>query len=162
AVAIRHTLRSGHGVRLTLEPLCTWRDAHGERYSNNGLRVEQTADGVLVENSYRIAGPGFEFAPEWYFGAFHREEAARGLNATEDWLRAGRFAQVLQVGDTLDILAWSGDPVTTPPPAGEIIEGARERARRLTASAPDATAGSLALAADTFIVEGGGGVDVVA
>ncbi len=60
SVAVVHTLLAGGPVELTVEPLCTWRDAHGERQSGNGLRVDRTADGVVVEDAYRIAGPGFD------------------------------------------------------------------------------------------------------
>src|SRR5207253_2372063 len=37
SVAVLHRLVAGpDGVRLTLEALCTWRDAHGERTASNG------------------------------------------------------------------------------------------------------------------------------
>ena len=159
-VAVVHTLLAGHGVRLAVEPLCTWRDVHGERYGG-GLRVDKTADGVVVEDAYRIAGPGFEFDAQWYLGAYHREEAARGLNASEDLLRVGRFTKVLDAGDTLEITAWAGD-VPPLPPGRDVVSAARARASRLTASAIDETAGTLALAADAFIVGTGTAVDVVA
>ncbi len=100
SVAVVHTLLAGGPVELTLEPLCTWRDAHGERHSGNGLRVDRTADGVVVENAYRIAGSGFDADAEWYGGAHHREEARRGLAAEEDLLRVGRFSRRLEVGDS--------------------------------------------------------------
>jgi predicted glycogen debranching enzyme len=161
-VAVVHTLLAGHGVRVTVEPLCTWRDVHGERHADSGLRAERTADGVVVGDAYRVAGPGFEFDPQWYLGAYHREEAARGLNATEDLLRVGRFDQHLDAGESLEILAWAGEVATPPPPAREVIQTARARAGRLTAAAPDETGGTLALAADAFIVRTATGVDVVA
>ena len=161
-VAVVHRLLAGHGVHLTIEALCTWRDVHGERYAGGGLRVDKTADGVVVEDAYRIAGPGFEFDAQWYLGAHQREEAARGLNASEDLLRVGRFTKSLDAGEALEISAWAGDVTAMPPPASEVEQQARARSRRLTASASGETAGSLALAADAFIVNTSTGVDVVA
>jgi predicted glycogen debranching enzyme len=156
-VAVRHTLLAGDPVELVVEPLCTWRDAHGERHARDGLRVAATADGFVVEDAYRVAGPGFELDPAWYEGVFHREEAARELAATEDLLRAGRFRQRLEVGDSLDVVAWAGALDRTRPPAEEII-GARARRHRTLVAA----AGPLAPAADAFIVRTSAGPDVVA
>lgn len=161
-VAVAHTLLAGSGVRLSIEALCTWRDVHGERHADDGLRVDQADSGVVVEDSYRVRGPGFEFDPQWYLGVHHREEAARGLNPSEDLLRVGRFSQHLDAGDTLEITAWAGDLATPLPPAREVIETARARAGRITARAADETVGTLALAADSFIVTTPTGVDVVA
>ena len=47
--------------RLTLEALCTWRDAHGERQRRRRAPAVD-ADrrrGDVVEGAYRLAGPGF-------------------------------------------------------------------------------------------------------
>jgi predicted glycogen debranching enzyme len=156
-VAVTHTLLAGGPVELVVEPLCTWRDAHGERHARAGLRVEPTADGVVVEGAYRVAGPGFEFDPAWYEGVFHREEAARELAATEDLLRAGRFRQRLQTGDSLDIVAWAGDLDRTPAPALTVIDVRARRHRGLVAAG-----GPLAAAADAFVVRTPTGPDVVA
>jgi Glycogen debranching enzyme len=156
-VAVRHTLLAGGPVELVVEPLCTWRDAHGERHARDGLHVQATADGFVVEDAYRVAGPGFELDPAWYEGVFHREEAARELAATEDLLRAGRFRQRLQIGESLDIVAWAGELDRTPPPAGEVIDGRARRHRRLVAAG-----GPLAAAADAFVVRTRTGPDVVA
>jgi predicted glycogen debranching enzyme len=156
-VAVRHTLLAGGPVELVVEPLCTWRDAHGERHARDGLRVQATADGFVVEDAYRVAGPGFELDPAWYEGVFHREEAARELAATEDLLRTGRFRQRLEIGESLDIVAWAGDLDRPPPPAAEVIEARAHRHRRLVAAG-----GPLAAAADAFIVRTPAGPDVVA
>jgi predicted glycogen debranching enzyme len=156
-VAVRHTLLAGGPVELVVEPLCTWRDAHGERHARDGLRVQATADGFVVEDAYRVAGPGFELDPVWYEGVFHREEAARELAATEDLLRAGRFRRYLENGESLDVVAWAGDLDRPPPPAGDIIEDRARRHRRLVAAG-----GPLAAAADAFIVRTPAGPDVVA
>jgi predicted glycogen debranching enzyme len=165
SLALTHTVLAGGPVTLTVEPLCTWRDAHGERIAAGGIEAELAGDGVIIERAYRIAGPGFEPGGEWYLGAHHREEAARGLNPDEDLFRPGRFAKRLETGDTLQVNAWAGDVATLaspPPPARDVIEAARRRHHELAAGAPDALTGTLALAADAFIVNTDAGPDVVA
>lgn len=164
-LGVVHTLRAGGPVRLTVEPLCTWRDAHAERHADAGLNVETTGDGVVVEGAYRVAGPGFQPDGVWYVGAFHREEQARGLNPTEDLFRPGRFAAELTVGERLEITAWAGDRAalaTTPPQAAEIVTAAGTRNRALAVAAPSELSGTLTLAADAFIVRAPSGCDVVA
>ena len=139
SLAVVHRLLAGGPVRLTVEALCTWRDAHAERrHTDAALRVTKTASGAVIEGAYRIAGPGFESDEEWYVGAYHREEAARGLNPEEDLYRVGRFTADLAVGGRLEISAWAGDEealATPPPPAHEVVEAARQRARSIAAGA---------------------------
>ena len=61
-------------------------------------RVEPVADGFVFEGAYRVAGPGFVPAGEWYRGVRYREEAARGLPDREDLWHAGTFAAELAAG----------------------------------------------------------------
>jgi predicted glycogen debranching enzyme len=160
SLAVEYRLCSGGPLIVTVEALCTWRDAHGERHEGNGLRVDPQADGFVVEDAYRVSGPGFTAEPQWYLGVFHREEAARGLAASEDLLRVGRFERTLDAGQTLEISAWAGQLATPPPAARDVIAAARTRTRTL--AAPGGVAGRLAVAADAFIVRGADGPDVVA
>jgi len=166
SVGVVHRLLAGPPVRLLVEALCTWRDAHGERRASDAaLRVEPTVDGVVVEDAYRLRGPGFTADGEWLVGAYAREEAARGLNPTEDLLRVGRFEAALRPGECLEISAWAGSAnglPAGPPPASEVVAAARARAHELTAAAGDAVTATLQLAADAFIVAGADGPDVVA
>jgi predicted glycogen debranching enzyme len=90
--AVHRLVRAPSAVRLELSALCTWRDANGERFGNGPPAVEQTDGGFAFEGAYRVAGPGFEPAGEWYRGVRYREEAARGLNDREDLWHAGTFA----------------------------------------------------------------------
>jgi predicted glycogen debranching enzyme len=160
SVAVVHTVLAGGPVGLTLEPLCTWRDAHGERSAAGGdLRVEKTADGVVVEGAYRVAGPGFEADGAWYHGVHHREEAARGLNPVEDLFRPGRFSATVDTGGSLEVSAWSGPLDTSPPPASEVVAATRRRAAALAPADADPVTRTLRLAADAFVVAG---PDVVA
>ena len=50
-----------------------------------------TADGFVFEGAFRVAGAGWTAGGEWYRGVRAREEAARGLNDTEDVWAAGSF-----------------------------------------------------------------------
>ncbi len=166
ALGVVHRLLSGGPVRLTLDALCTWRDAHGERYASGPpLAMEPTADGVIVEGGYRLAGPDWRPAGEWYLGARLREEAERGLAAQEDLWLAGRFgADLAEPGATLEVRAWAGDLSAPPPPAREIVVAAHERAKRVVAAArpADEVDAALALAADAFVIKGAGVPDIVA
>lgn len=154
SLAVVHRLLAGGPVRLVLEALVTWRDAHGERYAGGPLLVEHGDGGAVVEGSFRLRGPGWAPAGDWYRGVHTRLEAQRGLTAEEDLWLAGRFAADLSsAGDTLPVSAWAGDLAVEPAPAVDVIAAARERARALmaTAGAADEVAVRLVLAADAFI-----------
>ncbi|MBN1171709.1 MAG: glycogen debranching enzyme family protein [Micromonosporaceae bacterium] len=166
AVAVVHRLVAAGGpVELTLEALGTWRDGHGERCASGGpLPMTPVADGAIIDHAWRIAGPGWMPAGEWWMGAWAREEAARGLPPCEDLWLAGRFTQRMLPGESMEVVAWAGDLDTTPPPAARVVSAARERARAVIASAKpaDEDSATLALAADAFVLSGRGVPDVVA
>jgi predicted glycogen debranching enzyme len=156
-VAVVHRLVRAPGpVRLELSALCTWRDGHGERFANGTPAVESVDGGFVFERAYRVAGPGFEPAGEWYRGVRYRVEAERGLGDREDLWHAGTFAAELEPGATLSVLVWSSDVAEMPPPADEVVAAARKRARALVlrAQAGGDTEAALALAADQFVVAG--------
>jgi predicted glycogen debranching enzyme len=157
SVAVVHRLLSGTAT-VTLEALCTWRDAHGERRADSGdLPMVPAADGAVIADAYRLAGPGWRPAGEWYTGVYAREEAERGLNAVEDLWYAGSFSADLKAGGALEVSAWAGDLSARPPRPVEVIAGARRRAREVVAAAKpaDGTQAALALAADAFVIRTG-------
>jgi predicted glycogen debranching enzyme len=167
AVGVRwRLLGAGHRdrVRLEVEALCTWRDVHGERFGDGEPFMESAAGGFTFEGAYRVRGPGFAPLGEWYRGVHHREEAARGLNASEDLWCAGRFAAELSPGDAVEVEAWHGDLATAPPTAGQLIDAARDRALAVAvgAGAADDVDALLAHAADQLIVTASAGPTVVA
>src|SRR5438874_7390595 len=109
SVAVVHRLLAAPApVRVELAALGTWRDAHGERHAAGAPAVETVVDGFVFEGAYRVAGPGFAPAGEWYAGVHYREEAARGLNADEDLWHAGTFSADFKAGETLTVTAWAG------------------------------------------------------
>jgi predicted glycogen debranching enzyme len=151
ALSVVHRIVRAPGpVRLELAALCSWRDAHGERFGNGAPSVERVDGGFVFEGAYRVHGPGFEPAGEWYRGVRYREEAARGLNDREDLWHVGTFATVLEPGGAVRVEAWSGAEALS----GDVIGAARARARGLVARAQDDVDARLLLAADQFVVAG--------
>ena len=166
SVAVAHRLLAGAAVTLELEALCTWRDAHSERHAYGSPDVVPSADGAVVEGSYRLSGPGWRPGGQWYLGVFARREAERGLSAAEDVWSAGRFVHTLEAGRPMEVSAWAGDLASAPPPASVVIAGSHARAAQVIATAAydsaaayDGVDATLALAADAFVVDG---PDVVA
>ena len=166
AVGVNYrVVRAPGPVRLDVEALCTWRDAHGERVAGGDPAVERTNDGFRFEDAYRVRGPGFDpTGATWYRGIFHREEKARGLNAVEDLWFAGRFRAELLPGATTSIEAWADDPFLPTPPAQLMIAAARRRAADVVmrAQPTDDADRLLAIAADQFVVTTPNGPTVVA
>lgn len=171
AVALRATLvRALDPVELEVEALCTWRDAHGQRYAGGEVGLQVDPAGFSFEGAYRVEGPGFTPAGQWWYHVHYREEARRGLPSCEDLFLAGRFRARLSPGESLAVRAWAlqGQPAAAPaggspgaaapcevPPAGELIAAAHRRSAALAARAGgDATTALLAVAADRFVVGG--------
>jgi predicted glycogen debranching enzyme len=138
AVGVVHRVIRAPGlVRLALAALGTWRDAHGDRHAGHGPDPEcvAAASGAIVENAWRVQGPGFVPGAEWYRGARYRQEAARGLADVEDLWHVGTFFADLGSGQSLEVQAWAGALGVPPPPAGQIVAAARARASALLTAA---------------------------
>ena len=160
ALGVVHRVLAAPGpVGLAVAAMCTWRDAHGERRASGpGLRAEHVADGVLIEDAYRIAGPGWQPGGEWHLGARARADAT-----IEDLWLAGTFFERVNSGGIMEITAWAGALADRPPAASTVIAAAHERAHLLvTAAKAEESAGPLVLAADKFVVRAADGPDVVA
>ncbi|GIH12869.1 amylo-alpha-1,6-glucosidase [Rugosimonospora africana] len=159
-LGVVHRLLAGGPVRLCLEALCTWRDAHGSRDAGGGpLPAEHSTGGVTIAGAYRLSGPGWHPGGEWYRDAYLREEAARGLPPQEDLWYAGQFVTELSAGQVAEVTACGDATASAPEPATAIVAGARARAARLVAGAADPVDARLRLAADAFVIDG---PDVVA
>jgi predicted glycogen debranching enzyme len=170
AAVVHRIVRADRPVTLELTPLCTWRDANGDRAAGSDPKVEAVDGGFVFEGAYRVLGPAWEGGGSWYLGARYREEASRGLNDREDLWAAGTFRATLGPGEEAGVVAVAvaGDGVGAPPQAAAVISAARARAGELLARAgTGAGAGGeseqlLCLAADQFIVAGPEGPSVYA
>jgi hypothetical protein len=139
-------------VGLTLDVLCTWRPADGTRTAAGPPPVvTPAADGVVVEEAYRIAGPGWRPGGRWWYGARTWLDGA-----VEDLWHAGAFTARLAAGEALEVSGWAGDLARRPAPATAVVAAACRRARRLLAAAKpaDDLDAHLVRAADAHIVAG--------
>ncbi|MET7424979.1 amylo-alpha-1,6-glucosidase [Dactylosporangium sp. NPDC005555] len=154
-------LRAPHPIDLDLTPLCTWRDAHGERNAYGAPQITPVAGGFEFEGAYRVTGPSWQPGGDWFRGVYAREEAARGLNPVEDLFAAGRFTATLAPGATTSVTASVG---AEPSSGAGIVADARKRARSLgrLAGATDAAGRQLAVAADQFVIDTPTGPSAVA
>ena len=157
-----HRLRAGQ-AQLEVTPLCTWRDQHGDRFAGADPPWSRTASGFDFEAAYRVDGPDYQPGGTWYRGVHHREEAARGLGASEDLWAAGTFRAALTAGEALQVVATTeiAPPV---PDAARIVADARARSAALAvqAGALDDVDRVLAIAADRFVVHTSNGPTAVA
>ncbi|WP_433041560.1 amylo-alpha-1,6-glucosidase [Dactylosporangium sp. CS-033363] len=162
--AVFTVLRAPGPITLELTPLCTWRDAHGERTAAGDPAVTPVAGGFVFEDAYRVSGPSWQPGGAWYRGVYAREEAARGLNPVEDLFAAGCFVAEVASGGTAEVVAAAGPFDGTLPSAAGLVVAARKRARKLArqARAGDAVGRQLAVAADQFVVSTPTGPSAVA
>ncbi|TLZ36078.1 MAG: glycogen debranching protein, partial [Gammaproteobacteria bacterium] len=83
---------------LELRPLCTYRDYHAHARGGWSLEVADEPHGCRV-TAFSAARPyrvlidrgDFQREPDWYWNFYHRAEAERGLDTTEDLFRPGTF-----------------------------------------------------------------------
>ena len=164
-VVVHRVVAASGPVRLELTPLCTWRDAHGDRHAGGDPAVAVTARGFVFEDAYRVESSTAVWRPggEWYRGAYLREEAARGLGATEDLWAAGSFEAELAVGEAVTVVASTQLDGELSGSSGAVAAARGRAARVVAASHPsDDTDRLLAIAADQFVVAGSGTPSVVA
>jgi predicted glycogen debranching enzyme len=155
---VHRLLASDRPVRLELTPLCTWRSIHAERYASGALNVENVATGFVFENAFRVIGSGWTSGGDWYTGVRWREEAARGLNDTEDVFAAGVFATTLEPGGSHELTAAAAAFSERLLPASLLVANARERVAGLVrrAGVTDDADAELVRAADQFVVTSNG------
>ena len=157
----------GAAVRLIVRPFLSGRDYHSLHHENGACRQEAvTAEGLVVWQPY--AGvPGvisrsnaiYDHRPDWYRAFLYSAERERGLDDVEDLYTPGeltfdlsRAEAVWHLGaQTSGTVPASADPVA-------LVERARLDARRRR----EAFASPLARAADTYLVQRGIGLTIVA
>ena len=161
---VSFTLRHAGGpVAIELLPLCTYRDYHGHSQGGWTLEVaagesECTVTAFSGARPYRLCVDRGQFlsSPEWYWRFRHREEAARGLDATEDLFRPGVMRGQLRPGETLTFLA-TAEPEAAQPAVAVAVEMQRRCSLLRGLTQAPAWIQRLTLAADAFLVQRGGG-----
>ena len=154
--------RASSPLRLTLRPLCTYRDYHSHTHGQGWTLGTASIDGgceieaFVGARRYRvIADKGtFSPAPAWHWNFRHRAEAARGLDDREDLFAPGAFTIEVTPGETVTL--WLTTERQPQAMGALLLTGERRREERLLAAAeiggPDWVK-QLALAADQFIVK---------
>ena len=156
-------------LRLSLEPLCTYRDYHWQLRGDRPFGLRPVSDGVQIvafdgARAYRILSERADVTidPAMYWNFRHREERARGLDDVEDLLRPAIFRLALAPGQTCSIILTAETQEPLPPDQALAAEQQRELAicARIFRAHPGAAANPdmslpdrLALAADQFLVE---------
>lgn len=164
-IAVVHrVVRAPAPVRIVMTPLCTWRDAHGNRRADGDPAIEPAGSGFVFEGRYRVDGPLWQPGGGWYRDVYLAEEAERGLDANEDVVAVGTFTAVLAPGTAAGVVARAGTFDAPAPDGEEVVHEARRRAGDVlaTARATDAVDAQLVLAADQFVVRHAGAPAIVA
>jgi predicted glycogen debranching enzyme len=166
-------LRATGPMRVTLKPLLAYRDHHAHGRGAQPFQLEAEADECRVQafagaRPYRlsISRGQFTAAAAWYWNFWHRVEAQRGLDASEDLLMPGTFGAELSVGQPVYLVATAETAV--PAPGGEILDALQRGTQHLIAPLPKGAPAwiqTLALASDQFIVrrgEAGAAISIIA
>jgi glycogen debranching enzyme len=163
-------LRATGPLRATLKPLITYRDYHSHGHGAQDFQLEADAEQCRVQahagaRPYRlsISQGRFSAAPAWYWNFWHRMEADRGLDASEDLLTPGTFTADLRPG--VPVYAVATADTAAPAPGDEVLAALKAASQQLLAPVPKTAPAwirTLALASDQFIVRRGGTGDSAA
>ena len=156
-------LRASEPLRVTLKPLITYRDYHSHGHGARAFQLDADADQCRVQafagaRPYRlsISRGRYSAAPAWYWNFWHRMEAERGLDASEDLLTPGTFAADLSLRQPVYLVATAD--TAAPAPGDEVLAALNARSQRLMAPLPKSAPAwirTLAQASDQFIVRRG-------
>ena len=138
--------RASAPARIELKPLTAYRDFHGHEQGGKRFAVDARHAGCTLRafegaRPFHLEMDRGRFAPggEWYWNFFHREEAARGLDALEDLFVPGMFHAEIALGAPLTFTA-SAEAAAPPAPArvaGALLERSKaSRAALPTGSRP--------------------------
>ena len=156
-------IRASSPLRVRLKPFVTYRDFHGSGRGERAFQIKSAADQCSIQafdgaRPYRLRITQGEFSPspEWYWNFWHREEAARGLDAGEDLFYPGSFSADLSPQIPLFLVATAEE--STPRPGGDVLGEIQRDVQALTSRVPKTSPDwirRLALASDQFIVRRG-------
>jgi predicted glycogen debranching enzyme len=172
AVALRIRLAEPFDgpVKLGVRPLLSGRDFHALHLENSAFLFDSMVEGELVRFMPYPGAPAlqslsnarFEAAPDWYRHFYYSEEAARGLEATEDLAAPGVLS--LQLEHERREMWWllQGE---VPGALAVPIEGAAtfvQLLRRGELERREALPDALDRAAQAYIVKRGEGKSIIA
>jgi glycogen debranching enzyme len=158
-------LRASAPLRVILKPLIAYRDYHSHGRGAQPFQLEPHADECRVQafagaRPYRLSISQGQFsaapAPEWYWNFWHRVEAERGLDASEDLLMPGLFATDLSPQQPVYLLATA--ETAAPAPGADVLAALKAASQRLIAPLPTTAPAwirTLAQATDQFVVRRG-------
>jgi predicted glycogen debranching enzyme len=156
-----------HGsVTLKARPFLSIRDFHGIQHENGAFRVEPSESFEHVVWQPYDGTPGvvarsnghYRHEPTWYRNFLYNEEAARGLDATEDLASPGVFHWDLAAKPAVWLFAPEGQRLNHLESTEELYVMTRrtELARREAFESP------LHRAADAYLVKRGAGRTIIA
>jgi glycogen debranching enzyme len=114
-------LRASAPLHIDAQTPVAYRDYHSQNRGARPFQLDAGGAECRVQafadaRPYRlsISQGRFTAAPDWYWNFWHREEAARGLDAVEDLLMPGTFTADLQPAQPLYLVA-TAKPRRLPP-----------------------------------------------
>ena len=156
-------LRSTASLQVALKPYVAYRDYHSQSHGVQPFELQSAADHCCIQASrtarpYRLLVTQGQFtpAPAWYWNFWHREEAQRGLDASEDLFFPGSFSAELAPRMPMFFIATAED--AEPAAGGDVVKSIQNDAKILAARLPrnaPAWIRTLARASDQFIVRRG-------
>ncbi|MEO8508928.1 MAG: glycogen debranching enzyme N-terminal domain-containing protein, partial [Betaproteobacteria bacterium] len=162
-VLLAWRLTGGAGpARLAVRPLLSGRDYHALTHENPDFDfTARVTPGNVRWRPYAglptiaaVANGTYDHAPDWYRNFRYADEAARGLDCTEDLAAPGTFTFDLEAGEAVLVLR-AGEPPDADPVAMAGDLRAREAARRGSMATQDR-------AAEQYLVRRGDGHTIVA
>ncbi len=155
--------RASGPLLIDFKPLVTYRDFHSQGRGARPFEVEDDGASFSVRaaggaRGCRLAVTAGQYSAlnAWYWNFWHREEAARGLDALEDLFVPGTFTAQLSAAQPLTFTASLEAGV--PAPAPKVLAALAGKSRALRSALPKSAphwVHTLATASDQFIVRRG-------
>jgi predicted glycogen debranching enzyme len=156
-------VRGSGAMRLTLKPYVTYRDYHSHAHGEHPFKLDSSTEHCRIQAfdgarafQLSLSQGQFQAAPTWYWNFWHRLEAQRGLDATEDLFLPGTFILELSVQVPAYFIASAED--LTPAPGADVLAALQLSAKNLSAALPKSSPAwirALARSSDQFIVRRG-------
>ncbi|MGP8095991.1 MAG: glycogen debranching enzyme N-terminal domain-containing protein, partial [Steroidobacteraceae bacterium] len=155
--------RASGPLLIEFKPLVTYRDFHCQGRGERPFEVEEDGESVSVRAAgascscrLRVTAGQYRAQYAWYWNFWHREEAARGLDALEDLYVPGTFTAQLSAAQPLTFTA--SLEAAAPAPAAKVRTALAAKSRALRRALPKSAphwVQTLATASDQFIVRRG-------